>query len=123
MNNRQQPMNMFSEHNELSIQHADIETVSATIREEQLLLDYLLERGFVWEEAVNWCICASTYTKMVKCTNACRMIVACTSHAGSMSTEKYANGWASFFCKGAERGKRWEAKEKVEREASKSNEK
>ena len=52
MNNRQHPMNMFSEHNELSIQHVEAETASINIREEQLLLDYLLEGGFVWEEAV-----------------------------------------------------------------------
>ena len=38
----------FSEHNEATVQ-ADANTVP--LSEEQMLLDYLLETGFVWNEA------------------------------------------------------------------------
>ncbi len=47
----------FSEHNERSAHHvshtghAGIERPAPHVSEEQMLLDYLLEAGFAWEEA------------------------------------------------------------------------
>ena len=48
MKNNPQP----SEHNELRIQHAEALNSAVSIPEEQLLLDYLIDNGFVWEEAI-----------------------------------------------------------------------
>ncbi len=48
MKNNLQP----SEHNERRIQHAEAMNQAVRISEEQLLLDYLIDNGFVWEEAV-----------------------------------------------------------------------
>jgi hypothetical protein len=48
MKNNPQP----SEHNERHIQHAEALNSAASIPEEQLLLDYLIDNGFVWEEAI-----------------------------------------------------------------------
>ena len=48
MKNNQQP----SEHNERRTQHAEAMNSAVSISEEQLLLDYLIDNGFVWEEAV-----------------------------------------------------------------------
>ena len=52
MANRPQSMHNFSEHNERAGQHIKEEPRSTTISEEHMLLDYLLEAGFMWEEAV-----------------------------------------------------------------------
>lgn len=52
MNSRTQPpAGGFSEHNERSFQQTDIGIPVPRIENEQLLLDYLLDRGFGWEEA------------------------------------------------------------------------
>ena len=48
MKNNPQP----SEHNERRTQHAEAMNQAVSISEEQLLLDYLIDNGFVWEEAV-----------------------------------------------------------------------
>lgn len=48
MKNNLQP----SEHNERRILHAEAINQAISISEEQLLLDYLIDNGFVWEEAV-----------------------------------------------------------------------
>ena len=48
MKNNSQP----SEHNERRIQQAEFANSAVSISEEQLLLDYLIDNGFVWEEAV-----------------------------------------------------------------------
>ena len=48
MKNNPQP----SEYNERRIQHAETMGESASIGETQLLLDYLLDSGFAWEEAI-----------------------------------------------------------------------
>lgn len=50
-NKQQQSMGGFSEHNERTLQHIERDTATAGFTEEQMLLDYLLETGFVWEEA------------------------------------------------------------------------
>lgn len=50
----QPPSGGFSEHNERSTQpsqRTDIDIPGPQVDNEQLLLDYLLERGFGWEEA------------------------------------------------------------------------
>ena len=51
MNNAQPSMGGFSEHNERSLQHAEIDTADEEGSKERLLLDNLLEQGFAWEEA------------------------------------------------------------------------
>ena len=52
MKNKPQPsMGGFSEHNELSVQHAEIKTSSLDLSAERMLIDYLIEMGFEWEEA------------------------------------------------------------------------
>ena len=51
MPNRQPSMGGFSEFNERVVQHAEIAGSVVGVSEEQLLLDYLVEMGFVWEEA------------------------------------------------------------------------
>ena len=53
MPNRPQPsFGGLSEYsNERSIQHAERETLSAGVSEEQIFIDYLLEEGFILEEA------------------------------------------------------------------------
>lgn len=48
MKNNPQP----SEYNERRIQHAEVLNQAASASEELLLLDYLIENGFAWEEAV-----------------------------------------------------------------------
>ena len=48
MKNNPQP----SEHNERRIQHAEAMNQTASLSEEQLLLDYLIDNGFIWEEAI-----------------------------------------------------------------------
>ncbi|HVB73543.1 MAG TPA: hypothetical protein VNE38_08295 [Ktedonobacteraceae bacterium] len=48
MKNNQQP----SEYNDRRIQHAEALNQVVSASEEQLLLDYLIENGFVWDEAV-----------------------------------------------------------------------
>ena len=48
MKNNPQP----SEYNERRIQHAEAMNQAAGINEAQLLLDYLIDNGFAWEEAV-----------------------------------------------------------------------
>lgn len=56
-NKPQPPLGGFSEHNERTAHHipftgpADIDRPTLHVSEEQLLLDYLLEAGFAWEEA------------------------------------------------------------------------
>ncbi len=41
-----------SEHNERRVQQAEIDNSVVGITEEQMLLDYLIDAGFVWEEAI-----------------------------------------------------------------------
>ena len=48
MKNNPQP----SEYNERRIQHAEATNEAATTVETQLLLDYLIDNGFAWEEAI-----------------------------------------------------------------------
>jgi hypothetical protein len=48
MKNNPQP----SEYNERRIQHAEAISEVASISEAQLLLDYLIDNGFSWEEAI-----------------------------------------------------------------------
>lgn len=48
MKNNQQP----SEFNERRIQHAEAMNEAASTHEAQLLLDYLIDNGFAWEEAI-----------------------------------------------------------------------
>ncbi|GAC1565239.1 MAG: hypothetical protein NVS3B14_02300 [Ktedonobacteraceae bacterium] len=48
MKNNPQP----SEHNDRRIQHAEAMNQVANASEEQLLLDYLIDNGFVWDEAI-----------------------------------------------------------------------
>ncbi|HEU0001819.1 MAG TPA: hypothetical protein VFQ36_13020 [Ktedonobacteraceae bacterium] len=48
MKNNPQP----SEHNERRTQHAETMNQIAGLSEEQLLLDYLIDNGFIWEEAI-----------------------------------------------------------------------
>ena len=52
MANRLPSMNNFSEHNERTGHYMREELRSTQIAEEHLLLDYLLEAGFMWEEAI-----------------------------------------------------------------------
>ena len=53
MPNKPQPSSGgFSEfNNERSIQHAERETLSTNVTEEQIFIDYLLDEGFVLKEA------------------------------------------------------------------------
>jgi hypothetical protein len=51
MQNRQPSMGGFSEYNERALQDAEIAASTVGVSEEQMLLDYLIEMGFVWEEA------------------------------------------------------------------------
>ena len=52
MKNTPQPsMGGFSEHNEQAVQHMEKETASIETSQERLLIDYLIEVGFAWEEA------------------------------------------------------------------------
>jgi len=44
-------MGGFSEFNERVVQHVEIAASTVGVSEEQMLLDYLIEMGFVWEEA------------------------------------------------------------------------
>ncbi|HLQ30430.1 MAG TPA: hypothetical protein VK140_14455 [Ktedonobacteraceae bacterium] len=44
-------MGGFSEYNERALQDAEIAASTVGVSEEQMLLDYLIEMGFVWEEA------------------------------------------------------------------------
>jgi hypothetical protein len=44
-------MGSYSEHNDRAVQHIEAETSTIDISEEQMLMDYLLELGFVWNEA------------------------------------------------------------------------
>ncbi|HLX55688.1 MAG TPA: hypothetical protein VKR83_01545 [Ktedonobacteraceae bacterium] len=46
--NNRQP----SEHNDRRIQHTQAMSQAVSTSEEQLLLDYLIDNGFVWEEAI-----------------------------------------------------------------------
>ena len=48
MKNNPQP----SEYNERRIQHAEAINQVVSTSEEQLLLDYLIDTGFAWEEAI-----------------------------------------------------------------------
>ena len=48
MKNHPQP----SEFNERRIQHAEALNETASINEAQVLLDYLIDNGFAWEEAI-----------------------------------------------------------------------
>lgn len=48
MKNHPQP----SEFNERRIQHAEAMSEAASTAEAQLLLDYLIDNGFSWEEAI-----------------------------------------------------------------------
>jgi hypothetical protein len=48
MKNHPQP----SEYNERRIQHAEAMNEAASASEAQLLLDYLIDNGFAWEEAI-----------------------------------------------------------------------
>ena len=48
MKNHPQP----SEYNERRLQHAEAMNLATGIAEEQLLLDYLIDNGFDWEEAI-----------------------------------------------------------------------
>lgn len=48
MKNNPQP----SEYNERRIQHAEAMNQAADLNEAQLLLDYLIDNGFAWEEAI-----------------------------------------------------------------------
>ena len=48
MKNQQQP----SEFNERSVQRVEIGSAATGTTREQMQLDYLIETGFVWEEAV-----------------------------------------------------------------------
>ena len=43
---------MGTEHNERSVQHAEMPMSATENHEGQMLLDTLIEQGFVWEEAV-----------------------------------------------------------------------
>jgi hypothetical protein len=53
MKNASQPsMGGFYEHNERTVQHASIETLDDELYRERKLLDQLMKRGFLWEEAV-----------------------------------------------------------------------
>ena len=52
MKNKSQPSTGgFSEHNEQAVQHAEIETSTIDTCQERMLIDYLIEMGFAWEEA------------------------------------------------------------------------
>ena len=57
MKNRLPPQGGFSEHSEWAAHHTQhtghvgIDKPTPPLSEEQLLLDYLLETGFAWEEA------------------------------------------------------------------------
>ena len=52
MKNKPQPsMGGFSEHNEQAVQHAEIESSTIDTSQERMLIDYLIEMGFAWEEA------------------------------------------------------------------------
>ena len=51
MPNRQPSMGGFSEFNEQVVQHIEIAGSAVGVSEEQMLLDYLVEMGFAWEEA------------------------------------------------------------------------
>ncbi len=48
MKNHPQP----SEYNERRIQHAETMNEAVSAHEAQLLLDYLIDNGFAWEEAI-----------------------------------------------------------------------
>ena len=48
MNNNPQP----SEFNERRTRHAEALNQAISLPEEQLLLDYLIDNGFAWEEAI-----------------------------------------------------------------------
>lgn len=48
MKNRSQ----FPEHNEPIVRQAEPGASTISLPEEQMLLDYLIEMGFIWEEAV-----------------------------------------------------------------------
>lgn len=52
MYNRQAASSSFPEHNEQAIQQIEAEAPIGSQKEEQMLLDYLMGMGFVWEEAV-----------------------------------------------------------------------
>ncbi len=47
MQNRQPSMGGFSEYNERALQDAEIAASTVGVSEEQMLLDYLIEMGFV----------------------------------------------------------------------------
>jgi hypothetical protein len=51
MQNRQPFMGGFPEYNERAIQGAEIAASTVGAPEEQMLLDYLIDIGFVWEAA------------------------------------------------------------------------
>ena len=52
MKNRpQQSTGGFSEHNEQAVQHVEIEASTIDTCQERMLIDYLIEMGFAWEEA------------------------------------------------------------------------
>jgi len=52
MKNKPQPsMGGFSEHNEQAVQHEEIETSTIDTSQESMLIDYLIEMGFAWEQA------------------------------------------------------------------------
>lgn len=52
MQNKPQPSTGgSSEHNERTLQQVAIEMSTVEANEERLLIDYLIETGFVWEEA------------------------------------------------------------------------
>jgi hypothetical protein len=50
-NRSQSSMGGLPEHSEQAVQHTEVETSAPGISEEQMLLDYLIEMGFVWQEA------------------------------------------------------------------------
>ncbi len=53
MNNKpSSSMGGYTEHNDRAVQHAEAETSIIDTSEGQMLMDYLLELGFVWNEAV-----------------------------------------------------------------------
>ncbi|MFL5624342.1 MAG: hypothetical protein ACJ788_01965 [Ktedonobacteraceae bacterium] len=52
MENTSQPSTGgFSEHNERSVQHTGLETLSDELHRERMLLNRLMRMGFLWQEA------------------------------------------------------------------------
>ena len=51
-NRSQSSMGGFSEHNEQAVQPAEKETSTIEASQERMLIDYLIEVGFAWEESV-----------------------------------------------------------------------